>query len=169
MGILVYLKSLLVKPESIDPSEFQACAWNLTDLDEDSPEHKEKYQELLREAARLMVARDYTNCIEAYQAASGEAKTDRHFCDIQIAQAYRLMGEPMKSMDFYWAACIHGADKDKVDDHVWHLLKSYSEKNMMDNYLLVQMLNRYLTRFQHGKYELEVRDWLKSLSAPLHA
>jgi hypothetical protein len=169
MGILVYLKSLLAKPESIDPSEFQPCAWNLTDLENDTPEHKEKYQELLREAARLMVARDYTNCIEAYQIASGEAKSDRHFCDIQIAQAYRLMGEPMKSLDFYWAACIHGADKDKIDDHVWHLLQSCSEKNDTDNYLLAQLLNRYLTRFPDGKHQAEAREWMKSLSATQNA
>lgn len=165
MGILVYLKTLWDKPEPIDQGGKHDCAWNLADLSRESTDKKEKYQELLREAARLMVSRDYESCIQAYHVAAGEAKEDRHFCDIQIAQAYRLMGDPVKSMDFYWAACIHGAEPDQVDDHVWCLLQKTYEKKCVENYVLAKLLNRYLTHFPNGKYHAEAKQWMQTLMA----
>ena len=164
MGILVYLKTLWEKPEPLDQGGIRDCAWNLSDLEHDSNDNKEKYQELLREAARLMVSRDYESCIEAYKLASGEAKADRHFCDIQIAQAYRLMGDPIKSMDFYWAAYIHGADPEQVDDHVWCMLQKAFDKKLVENYVLAQLFNRYLTNFPAGKHHDEAKQLMQALS-----
>ena len=113
-------------------------------------------------AARLLISRNYPQAVEAYRGLAAEYPERRDFCELQIARAYALQGMFQKSLDYYQAARVHGADERQMDESVWELCESTVEA--ADNAVgKVDPLHHYLTLFPNGMFAPAARDQLRNL------
>jgi tetratricopeptide (TPR) repeat protein len=102
---------------------------------------------------------DFETCIALYKQLAVEFPNQRDYCESQIAEAYSRIGQYKKSIEYYTAARVHGADETEVDEKVWtqctHLCCDIQNNNGRKD-----VLQRYLTLFPKGKYAEEARTLL---------
>ena len=116
-------------------------------------EHEEK---LFKIAQRLLVCRNYECCVQAYDKLARAFPEKRHYCEMQIASAYSLQGRLEKSIHYYHAARVHGADEAQIDQNIWQTCEQIYEKSGGDKERC-RALDQYLTLCPKGRHTRTAR------------
>jgi len=69
-------------------------------------------------AARLMTAKKFQECIQAYEAIAAQHPDQQATCEAQIGAAYYFLGQFQKAIEYYEAAKAHGEDAGMMDDNI---------------------------------------------------
>ncbi|MCS6904713.1 MAG: hypothetical protein RML72_09410 [Bacteroidia bacterium] len=153
LNILVGSKSGITKEEENDSDatlqDFRASL------------NQNNYKCQFHAAAQLMEKKEYFACIKAYQTLIGMYPDKRDYCELQIADAYKWLGDTKKAIEFLVAARIHGADAEKVDDSMWALCEDvyYQSHNSSKG---IEAIEKYIMFFPKGKHISEAKALLIS-------
>lgn len=157
-------KDLEQKPDSAPVNEQTLCQpgqdpENFARLFEQALQ-SENEEKLFKIAQRMLVCRNYDCCVKAYELLARKFRSKRHYCELQIANAYSHQGDHEKSIHYYHAARVHGADAEQIDDNIWQTCEMIFDKSAREKDRC-HALDQYLTLCPKGRHRRAARSLLE--------
>lgn len=125
--------------------------------------------EMMRNAAKLMSSKNFTESIILYEKLAEEYPKNKGLYESQIGAAYYFLGDYTKAVEYYISALNNGGNKSMMDDNIWEAAEAASKLDVLiedgsinsPNYLI----KKYVELFPDGEYIKKAKSILDKMES----